>query len=107
MRVTIKLLGVLAPENRRRQGRSFDLELRDGVTAGELLRSLARRCGAPFRQAIESPDSRLPRHIRMFADGEMLVTREAEAGPSERALQRRHSRSADTDDGGLTPGGWS
>ena len=76
MRVTIKLLGVLAPDDRRRLGRSFDLELRDGVTAGELLRSLARRCGAPFRQAIESPDSRLPRHIRMFADGEMLVTRE-------------------------------
>jgi hypothetical protein len=74
MRVTVKLLGVLAPEDRRRLGTSFDLELRDGVTAGELLRALARRCEAPFRQAIESSDARLPRHIRMFADGEMLVT---------------------------------
>ena len=82
MRVTIKLLGVLSPEDRRRRGRPFDLELRDGVTAGELLRALARRCGAPFRQAIESPDSRLPRHIRMFADGEMLVTREQKLAPA-------------------------
>ena len=76
MRVTVKLLGVLA---QRIDGGWDDhsiSSLRDGVTAGELLRALAKRCGAPFRQAIESPDSRLPRHIRMFADGEMLVTRE-------------------------------
>jgi hypothetical protein len=76
MRVTVKLLGVLGSEDRRRPSRSIDLELREGVTVGELLRALARRCGAPFRQAVESPDSRLPRHIRMFADGEMLVSRD-------------------------------
>jgi hypothetical protein len=81
MRVTVKLLGVLGPGDRRRLGRPFDLELRDGVTAGELLIALAKRCGAPFRQAIESPDSRLPRHIRMFVDGEMLVTREQTLAP--------------------------
>jgi hypothetical protein len=73
---------VLSREDRRRLGRSFDLELRDGVTAGDLLRALASRCGAPFRQAPESSDSRLPRHIRMFADGEMLVTREQTLAPA-------------------------
>lgn len=83
MRVTVKLLGVLAPEDRRRVSRSFDLELRDGGTAGELLRVLAGRCEAPFRQAIESADPRLPRHIRMFADGEMLVTREQALAPAQ------------------------
>lgn len=76
VQVTVKLCGVLAPEDRRNLGRSFDLELRDDVTAGELLRDLAARCGATFRQALESPDSRLPRHIRMFANGEMLVSRD-------------------------------
>jgi len=83
MRVTVKLLGVLAPEDRRRVGRSFDLELHDGVTAGELLRALARRCEAPFRRAIDSSDSRLPRDIRMFADGEMVVTREQVLAPAD------------------------
>jgi hypothetical protein len=76
MRVTVKLLGVLAPEDRRRVGGALQLELREGVTAGELLRDLAGRCGASFRQAIESTDSRLPRHVRMFANGEMLVSRD-------------------------------
>jgi hypothetical protein len=76
VQVKVKLLGVLAPEDRRRLGRPLDLELGDDVTAGELLRHLAARCGATFRQAIESPDSRLPRHIRMFANGEMLVSRD-------------------------------
>lgn len=76
MRVTVKLLGVLAPEDRRRLGGSLDLELHDGVTAGELLRDLAARCAGPFRQALESADSRLPRQVRMFADGEMLVSRD-------------------------------
>jgi hypothetical protein len=50
--------------------------MRDGVTAGDLLRALADRCGAPFREALASPDDRLPRHIRVFADGELLTTRE-------------------------------
>lgn len=74
MRVTVDLLGVLG--GRRRAGRALDLELPEGLTAGELLRRLADRCGAPFREAVESPDPRLPRHIRMFADGEMVSRRE-------------------------------
>jgi molybdopterin converting factor small subunit len=83
MRVTVKLLGVLAPADRRRL-ESLDFELRDGVTAGELLRALSKRCGAPFRQALESSDPRLPRHIRMFADGEMLTSREQALAPADR-----------------------
>jgi hypothetical protein len=76
MRVTVKLLGVLGSRDRGRSGRCFDLTLSDDVTAGDLLRALADRCGAPFRDAVESPDGRLPRHIRMFAGSEMLVERE-------------------------------
>jgi hypothetical protein len=55
---------------------SFDLALNDTATAGELVHILAEHCGAPFRDAIESSDTRLPRHIRMFSDGEMLSTLE-------------------------------
>lgn len=84
MRVAVRLLGVLAPRDCRREDRSFALELDDGVTAGDVLRTLAARFGAPFRQALESPDSRLPRHIRMFADGEMLVTRDQPLAPASR-----------------------
>jgi len=82
MRVTVKLLGVLGPRDRGRPGRSFDLTFRDDVTAGDLLRALADRCGAPFREAIDSSDGRLPRHIRMFAGSEMLVEREQALAPA-------------------------
>jgi hypothetical protein len=81
MRVNVKLLGVLAPEARRRLGRSFDLDLHEDVTAGELLGVLAKRCGAPFCDAVRSSDPRLPRHIRLFAEGEMLTTREQTLAP--------------------------
>jgi hypothetical protein len=50
--------------------------LRAGGNAGDLLRALADRCGEPFRRALDSDDSRLPRHLRLFVDGEMLVTRD-------------------------------
>jgi len=82
MRVTVKLLGVLGPRDRGWSGGSFDLTLREDVTAGGLLRALAERCGAPFRDAIESSDGRLPRHIRMFAGSEMLVEREQALAPA-------------------------
>lgn len=83
MRVTVKLLGVLGPPAPGRR-RSFELELGEDATAGAVLRALAGRCGAPFRQAVESRDARLPPHIRMFADGEMLVSREQDVAPPER-----------------------
>ena len=82
MRVTVKLLGVLGPRERGRGGRSLDLVLGDNVTAGDLLRALADRFGPPFRAASESSDARLPRHIRMFAGGEMLVRREQTLAPA-------------------------
>jgi hypothetical protein len=71
MNVRVKMHGVLGRHDRGRET-GFDLALADDVTAGDLLRALAERCGAPFRDAVESSDSRFPRHIRMFADGEML-----------------------------------
>ena len=75
MNVRVKMHGVLG---RRILGRkaSFDLNLHDDVTVGDLVRILAEHCGAPFCDAIESSDIRLPRHIRMFSDGEMLATLE-------------------------------
>ena len=63
MNVRVKMHGVLgrcAPG----QKADFDLALQDGGTAGDLLRVLAEYCGAPFCDAIESTDPRLPRHIR-------------------------------------------
>ena len=74
MQVDVKLHGVVHPKNGSEAGGCFRIELRDGVSAGELLRALAERCGDPFRRALGSTDARLPRHIRMFVDGEMLVT---------------------------------
>lgn len=76
MKVRVKLFGVLGSRDRARTGRCFDLVLRDNVTAGDVLRALADRCGSPFHEALASPDDRLPRHIRMFADSELLTTRE-------------------------------
>ena len=82
MRVTVRLSGVLGPADPGR--RSFELELREAATAGEVLRALAGLRGAPFRQALASRDVRLPRHIRMFANGEMLTTREQRLAPAGR-----------------------
>lgn len=77
MRVQVKLHGVLSPATRGRPGRpaSFDWQLAETSTAGDLLSALADRCEGAFREALESPDERLPRHIRMFADGELLTSR--------------------------------
>jgi hypothetical protein len=87
MNVRVEMYGML----RRRDGgckASFDLALHDGVTAGELVRILAERCGAPLCDAIESSDTRLPRHIRMFSDGEMLSAFEQPLA-AERARETR------------------
>jgi hypothetical protein len=46
------------------------------VTARDLLHVLAERFGAPFRDIVELSDIRLPRHIRVFSNGEMLATME-------------------------------
>ena len=75
MNVRVKLHGVLGrfmPD----QKASFDLTLQDGVTAGDLVRILAETCGPPFQDAIDWDEARLPRHIRVFSDGEMMSTLE-------------------------------
>ena len=75
MNVSVKMHGVLGRWVSGQKA-SLDLTLGEGVTAGDLLRILAEHCGAPFCDAIESSDTRLPRHIRIFSDGEMLSTLE-------------------------------
>jgi len=81
MNVRVELHGVLGPREPGRET-GFDLSLQRDVTAGDLLRELAPRCGAPLREAIESSDARLPRHIRMFSNGEMLSTLEQPLVPT-------------------------
>ena len=50
MRVTVKLLGVLAPRIDGGWDDHSISSLREGVTADELLRALASRCGGPPRR---------------------------------------------------------
>lgn len=76
MRVQIKLRGVLSRAAGPGPADTFDLLVPEKTTAGDLLATLAERWGGPFGQALASSDRRLPRHIRMFADGEMLTHRE-------------------------------
>lgn len=73
MNVKVKMHGVLVRAGPG-QNASFDLALDEGATAGELVQILAALCGEPFCEAIESSDTRLPRHIRMFSEGRMLST---------------------------------
>jgi hypothetical protein len=75
MKVRVEMHGVLGRCDRSRKTR-FDLALHDGVTAGDLLRILTRQRGSPFCDALKVSDARLPRHIRMFSDGQMLSTLE-------------------------------
>jgi hypothetical protein len=75
MQVDVKLHGATRPrDGSNAAGRPFRIDLCDGVSARDLLRALADRCGDPFRRALGVTDTRLPRHIRIFANGEMLVT---------------------------------
>jgi hypothetical protein len=83
MNVRVKLHGgVRSCETNPTRG-SFGLALRAEANAGDLLRALAERCGEPFRRALDSDDSRLPRHLRLFVNGEMLVTREQPVVPAD------------------------
>lgn len=61
---------------------SFRLTLRPGGNAADLLDALAERCGEPFRGALDSDDARLPRHLRLFVDGEMIVSRDQPLVPA-------------------------
>lgn len=76
MQVAVKLHGALRRSPGDPASGRFDLSLREGSTAGELMRELAERVGKPFSEALASSDPRLPRSLRMFVDGEMIVTRD-------------------------------
>lgn len=75
MNVRVKMYGVLGRRDPAHES-GMELALPDTVTTRGLLGALADRCGAPFHDVIDSLDSRLPRHIRIFCDGEMLATLE-------------------------------
>jgi hypothetical protein len=71
--VAVQLHGSLrgaAPASRR-----LALSLPEAATAGDLLAQLGARLGAPFASAAASSDPRLPREIRLFVGGELLVSR--------------------------------
>lgn len=74
MNVRVKLHGGVPSCKTGPDRGSFGLTLRAGGNAGDLLHALAERCGEPFQRALDSDDSRLPRHLRLFVGGEMLVT---------------------------------
>lgn len=82
MNVHVKLYGGTHGCEANPARRSFGLDLQAGGNAGDLLHALADRCGEPFRGALDSDDSRLPRHLRLFVDGEMLVTRDQPLVPA-------------------------
>lgn len=81
MQVTVKLHGALGPGGRGPVPGPFDFALPEHATAGDLMRELALRVGKPFGQALASPDARLPRSLRIFADGEMVLTRDQPLAP--------------------------
>jgi molybdopterin converting factor small subunit len=81
MEVTVRVHGGL----RAAQGRDVELELREGATAGDLIAGLGDRFGAPFAGAVLSPDPRLPREIRLFVGGELLVSRDQPLVPRAEA----------------------
>ena len=82
MRISVKLHGSVGRGSSPLPREAFDLSLPGGTTAGDLLRALADRFGAPFSEIAASDDSRLPRNIRMFADGDLLVSSEQPVVPS-------------------------
>ncbi|MDP6978468.1 MAG: hypothetical protein QF570_07690 [Myxococcota bacterium] len=73
MDVAVKIQGVL---DRSLAGckNQFDLTLPNDATAGDLIGRLAEQPDAPLRDAIDPGQTRFPRHIRMFSNGEMLST---------------------------------
>jgi hypothetical protein len=76
MRIRVKLHGVLGERGGGDVGnRALYFAGGGETTAGDVLDILAEKWGAPFLDLIAASDQRLPRHVRMFADGEPLRTR--------------------------------
>jgi hypothetical protein len=82
MEISVKLHGRVGRGSHPLPRDGFDLSLPGEITAGDLLSALADRFGAPFREIVASDDARLPRSIRMFADGNPLVSFEQPLVPS-------------------------
>jgi molybdopterin converting factor small subunit len=56
--------------------RALALSLPETATAGDLLAQLGSRFGAPFAGAAAARDPRLPREIRLFVGGDLVLSRE-------------------------------
>ena len=82
MQINVKLHGRVGRGSQPLPRSVFDLSLPGEITAGDLLSVLADRFGAPFCEIVASDDARLPRSIRMFADGDPLVNFEQPLVPS-------------------------
>ncbi|MBW2295457.1 MAG: MoaD/ThiS family protein [Deltaproteobacteria bacterium] len=82
MQVRVKLHGSVGRRSQPLPRNAFDLALPCGTTAGDLLNALADRFGSPFSEMVASGDTRLPRNIRVFADGAPLVTSEQPVIPT-------------------------
>jgi hypothetical protein len=82
MQVRVKLHGSVGRGGEPLPRDAFDLALPGETTAGALLHALAARFGSPFSEIVASNDSRLPRNIRVFADGAPLVTSEQPVIPT-------------------------
>jgi hypothetical protein len=60
--------------------RALALSLPETATAGDLLAQLGSRFGAPFAGAAAARDPRLPREIRLFVGGDLVLSREQRLG---------------------------
>ncbi len=76
MNVTVKLHGALGRASKRPADGAFDFTLPDGATTGDLLARLADRFGEPFCEAAKGPSLKLPSSVRMFVEGQLVLTRE-------------------------------
>lgn len=76
MNVTVKLLGAVGQVGAKPGNGAFDFSLPDSATTGDLLVRLADRFGEPFCAAAEGPSSKLSGSLRMFVEGQLVLTTE-------------------------------
>ncbi|MBW2420829.1 MAG: MoaD/ThiS family protein [Deltaproteobacteria bacterium] len=82
MRISVKFHGSVGRGSQPLPRHACVLTLPGGATVGDLLHALADRFGAPFSEIVASDDARLPRNIRIFADGDLLASSEQPVVPS-------------------------
>jgi hypothetical protein len=74
MQVAVQVHGAL--RGAAGAARNLDLSLPDRATAGDLLALLRDRLGPAFAAAPTSADPRLPREVRLFVGGNLVVSRD-------------------------------